>query len=86
MQIIEPTELDLDFNSVTRFHDLENADILAVDPQLIRRAYRQTFAAHTMALKDACQRYGFQHVDLKVEDRFEVPILEYLRWRMEMTS
>lgn len=86
IQIIDPTEKDLDFNSVTRFHDLENTGILAVDPQLIRRAYRETFAAHTLALKDACQRHGFQHVSLEVEDSFEVPILEYLRWRLEVAS
>jgi len=86
MQVIEPTEKDLDFNSITRFHDLESGGIQIVDPQLIRRAYRETFAAHTLALKDACQRYGIQHVALEVEDRFEVPILEYLRWRMEVES
>lgn len=83
LQIVEPSEMDLDFNSVTRFHDLESGDIQAIDPQLLRRAYRDAFAEHTLALKESCQRYGFQHAELKVEDSFEVPVLEYLRWRME---
>lgn len=86
MQIIDPSERDLDFNSITRFHDLEKAEVLAVDPQLIRKVYREAFAAHTLALKEACQRYGFQHVALEVEDSYEVPVLEYLRWRTEVSS
>ncbi len=86
MQIIDPGEQDLDFNSVTRFHDLESGEILSVDPQLIRKAYRKAFARHTLALKEHCRRYGFQHIALTVEDNYEVPVLEYLRWRMEVTS
>lgn len=83
MQIVDPSETDLDFNTRVRFHDLEGPEVLVVDPQLMRRAYREAFAEHTLALKSACERYGFQHVQLMVQDQFDVPILEYLRWRME---
>ncbi|MDA1142110.1 MAG: DUF58 domain-containing protein [Planctomycetota bacterium] len=83
LQVIEPSERDLDFNAITRFHDLESADVLAVDPQLIRRKYREAFDEHIIALKEACRRHGFEHIELMVQDDFAVPVLEYLRWRME---
>ena len=83
LQVIEPSERDLDFNTITRFHDLESPEVLAVDPQLIRRKYRQAFDEHILALKDACRRHGFEHRELVVQDDYAVPVLEYLRWRME---
>jgi hypothetical protein len=37
-------------------------------------------------MKDACRRHGFDHVALPVTDEYDVPLLEYVRARMEMFS
>jgi len=81
LQVFDPAEADLDFNSVTRFHDPENQDVLVVDPVLVRREYRQAFLAHQKALRDACRQRGFDHALLPLGDEYERPIFEYLRWR-----
>lgn len=86
MQVFDPAERELDFDSVTRFHDLESEAIMVVDPLVFRREYQREFDAHQAAMQDACLRHGFDHVALPVGDAFEVPMLEYLRRRMELFS
>ena len=84
MQVYDPSERELDFNSITRFHDPEGPEVLVVDPQLIQRQYRVAFDEHIVNLRTACQRHGFEHVALPVCDQYDVPVLEYIRHRMEM--
>jgi uncharacterized protein (DUF58 family) len=86
MQVFDPQERELDFNTITRFHDPEGPEILVVDPQLVRRQYAEAFEAHQVALKEACRRRGFEHVALPVADEFHVPVLEYIHWRLERFS
>ena len=86
MQVYDPSERELDFNSITRFHDPEGAEVVVVDPQLVQRQYRQAFDAHLLAMKEACRRHGFEHVALPVCDQYDVPVLEYVRRRMELFS
>ncbi|OPZ28117.1 MAG: VWA domain containing CoxE-like protein [Lentisphaerae bacterium ADurb.BinA184] len=82
-QVHDPSEQELDFNSVTRFHDPEGPTVLVVDPQLIQRQYRLAFETHLAALKGACHRHGFEFIALPVGDAFEVPVFTYLQRRLE---
>ena len=86
MQVYDPAEREFDFNTITRFHDPESAEVLVVDPQLIQRQYREAFDAHLLGMKDACRRHGFEHVALPVCDQYDVPVLEYIHRRMELFS
>jgi len=86
MQVFEPAERELDFSSITRFHDLESEEVLVFDPVLLRREYQRQFVLHQAEMKDACRRHGFDHVTLPVCTEFDVPILEYIRRRMELFS
>lgn len=81
LQVFDPAEADVDFNSVTRFHDPENHDVVVVDPLLVRREYQHAFLAHQEAMRDACRQRGFDHALLPLGGAFERPIFEYLRWR-----
>ena len=83
MQIHDPSERELDFTTVTRFHDPEGPEILVVDPQLIQKQYRQAFDNHVVNIKAACRHHGFEHVALPVCDDYHVPLLEFIHWRME---
>ena len=83
MQVYDLAERELDFTTVTRFHDPESEEILVVDAPLIRKQYRQAFDDHIVSIKAACRHHGFEHVALPVGDDYEVPILEFMHWRME---
>ncbi|HUW35054.1 MAG TPA: DUF58 domain-containing protein [Planctomycetota bacterium] len=86
MQIFDPAEREMDFSSITRFHDLESEEVIALDPVLLRREYRREFDLHQAEMKDACRRHGFDHVALPVCTDYDVPLLEYVRRRMELFS
>ena len=81
LQVFDPAEADLDFSSVTRFHDPETEAVLVVEPILVRREYQQAFQAHQDALRDACRSRGFDHAALPVGDAYESPVFAVLRWR-----
>lgn len=84
MQIFDASERDLAFTSITRFHDLENEEILVVDPLIIQREYQREFDAHQLEMKEACLRHGFDHTLLPVSEAYEVPLAAYLQRRMEL--
>lgn len=83
MGVFDPMERSLDFSSITRFHDLEDNQILVVDPQLIQNAYQREFDAHQQEIRQACHRYGFEYTALPVGDDYDVALGAYLRHRME---
>jgi uncharacterized protein (DUF58 family) len=86
MRVYDPSERALAFSSLTRFHDLEGEQILALDPQVIQEDYRQTFDTHEQELADACRRHGFDHAPLPVADDWDAPLFAYIRRRAEMLS
>jgi uncharacterized protein (DUF58 family) len=81
LQVFDPAEADIDFSSVTRFHDPETGTVLVMDPTLVRREYRAAFEAHQAEMRDACRQRGFDHALLPVGEDFERPLTAYLRWR-----
>ena len=84
MQIYDPAEREMDFSSITRFHDMEGPEILVVDPHLVRRVYQQEFDRHQVEMAEACRRHGFDHALLPVGDEYDVPLLTYVRHRMDV--
>ncbi|MCG2659041.1 MAG: DUF58 domain-containing protein [Kiritimatiellae bacterium] len=86
MHVFDPAESTLDFLSITRFFDLESPEMLTIDPLLVRREYEHEFEAHKLAMRKACLHHGFDHTALSVENEYEVPLMEYVRHRMELCS
>ncbi|MBI2192590.1 MAG: DUF58 domain-containing protein [Planctomycetes bacterium] len=84
MQVFDPSERELAFTSITRFHDLEDEEILVVDPQILQREYQREFDAHQLEMKEACFRHGFDYTPLPVSEAYEVPLAAYLQRRMEL--
>ena len=84
MQVFDPSERELDFANIVRFHDLEGSQIIVVDPTVLRKQYQREFDAHQLALKQACRRSGFDHIALAVCDDYQVPLMACLRGRMEL--
>ncbi|NDC64538.1 MAG: DUF58 domain-containing protein [Planctomycetia bacterium] len=83
LQVFDPREADLDFTTITRFHDPESGDVFVVDPLLVRREYARAFAAHAEALGEGCRRHGFAHAMLPVDDDCVRPLVACLRARRE---
>jgi hypothetical protein len=71
----------MDYVEFTRFRDMEDGSIIAIDPLLIREAYRRQFDLHIQRLKESCLAHAVDHAVLPVADGFDVALGEYLRHR-----
>lgn len=83
-QVYDEAEKELDYIDFTRFRDLENSQVIGVDPLLIRDEYRRQFLLHQQAMKVGCLQHGVDHVLLPVSDPFDRVLGEYLQRRMSM--
>lgn len=83
-QIYDEAEQDIEYIDFTRFRDLENGQILSVDPLLIREEYCRQFRMHQEGMKAGCLKHGVDHVLLPVSSQFDKPLGDYLQRRMAM--
>ncbi|GIW94303.1 MAG: hypothetical protein KatS3mg110_2344 [Pirellulaceae bacterium] len=59
-QVLDPAEVEFDFQEPTRFLGLEVLRRLAVDPRALRRGYMAEFRAFCDRLLDGCRRVGIE--------------------------
>ncbi|MCG2660962.1 MAG: DUF58 domain-containing protein [Kiritimatiellae bacterium] len=81
-KVFDPAELDFNFVDFTRFRDMENSELIPVDPSVIREEYRRQFQEHQLALQAECLAHGLDLMVLPVGDDYEAVMGEYLRRRM----
>jgi uncharacterized protein (DUF58 family) len=64
LQVLDPDELELDFEGVVRFRDLESEQELQVDVDAIRETYREELAGYVARVERAAHAAGltFQQV------------------------
>ena len=84
LQIFDPTECELEFVDFTRFRDLEDGELIGVDPLLIRDEYRRQFQQHTETLRAQCLAQGIDFAALPVGDNYEAAMSQYLRHRQAL--
>jgi uncharacterized protein (DUF58 family) len=80
-QIFDPSERELEFVDFTRFRDMEDGSILALDPLLVRDEYRRQFQLHQERLKEGCLNQAIGYCALPIQPDFDTIIGEYLRRR-----
>src|SRR5215831_2709066 len=57
-QVLDPAELNFNFDSAAMFEDIESGRTLFIDPNTARKEYLQKLEAHFNALRSSCQRLG----------------------------
>lgn len=70
VQILDPAELDLPFDGVSDFIDMETGERLEADAALVRRSYREAINA---AIENFRSRCGALHVDFRVATTDRTP-------------
>ena len=60
-QILDPRELDFEFENAAQFTDLETGQQHFIDPDAARRDYRDRLNAHLEAAAAICQRSGIDY-------------------------
>ncbi len=80
-QILDPREIDFDFDQASVFQDVETGQTLYVDPALARKEYRRRFEAHREAFASICRRLGARLVPVTTDRPLELVLFDFLRER-----
>jgi uncharacterized protein (DUF58 family) len=81
LQVLDPSELDLRFESPQMYEDLESGRRLYIDPESVRTEYRRRFDAHAAALKQACLDLGVDFTRLATDQPLEIALFDLLNLR-----
>lgn len=80
-QILDPRELDFDFEGFRRLDGMEGGGRVKVDPKAIRAAYREEIARHQEGLKRQARMLGLDFVPLTTATPLDVALSTYLAHR-----
>jgi uncharacterized protein (DUF58 family) len=81
-QILDPTELDFDFESPALFRDIESGRDLYVDPGAARKGYKQLLQSHLSKTDETCRQLGIDYHLFATNRPFDLALLEFLQYRM----
>jgi uncharacterized protein (DUF58 family) len=82
-QVLDPMELSLRFEQPALFEDMESGKDIYVDPELVRKAYREGLDAHIERIRQACETLGVEYRQLTTDQPLELALFEFLSSRME---
>ena len=81
LHVADRDELELPFDRLTLFRDLERPLELTTDPREIRREYRAVFEEHLAAVRGLCRRGGADYELLVTDQAPERALVRYLARR-----
>jgi uncharacterized protein (DUF58 family) len=84
-QILDPQELDFDYERLLRLDGLEGGGRMKVDPKAIRAAYKKEIAAHQDELKRHARMLSLDFVPLTTSTPLDVALSAYLARRSART-
>lgn len=70
IQVLDPAELNLPFDGVSDFIDMETGERIEADAALVRRAYREAIGAAIDGFRERC---GALHVDFRIATTDRTP-------------
>lgn len=80
-QVLDPEELGLELRETTLLEDLESGAAMEVDPQYVRREYRERIEAHVSELKRMASELGIDHLVMRTSDPLDPALRRYLLFR-----
>ena len=85
-QVLDPAELDLDFDRPALFRDLESGREIYVDPDAARQQYRRRLGEHIDGIRRACLGLGVSFRQIVTDTPLEIALVEFLRSRQARTA
>lgn len=85
MQVVDPRELDFEFDGHLRLDALEGDARMKVDAKSLRQAYREEVEAHAAALAHGANTLGVDLVVLRTDAPLDVALSTYLALRKART-
>ncbi|NIP98499.1 MAG: DUF58 domain-containing protein, partial [Akkermansiaceae bacterium] len=85
-QILDPRELDFEFENAAQFTSLESGQQHFIDPEAARREYCEKLNAHLEAVSAICQRNGIDYFLTSTERPFDLALFDFLTSRSHRAS
>ena len=84
--VLDPTEVEFPFEDYTVFEDMENADEVQTDPQLLRDAYLAEFSRFMKTVQRGCREAGIDYCQANTAQPFDECLGTYLAKRGAMRA
>jgi uncharacterized protein (DUF58 family) len=85
-QVLDPAEVNFDFDRAVMFEDLETGKTLFVDPATVRADYLKKLEVHCTGLRETCQKLGASCHRLDTSRPLELALYDFLRGRTRRRS
>ena len=85
-QILDPREIDFEFDKAAQFTDLESGKQHFIDPATARKDYLQKFQRHLDAASALCQSAGIDYFLCPTDRQFDLALYEFLTARARRAS
>lgn len=82
--ILDPAEIDFPYSNDAIFEDLETGERMPVQPNFVRRAYRDSAGAYFHSLKRVCRENHIDYALLNITTPFDQALLHYLLKRQRL--
>jgi len=81
-QILDPAEVEFEFESPAMFEDVESGREIYIDPERVRESYVEKLTAHLDQIDNTCTRLGIPFRRVSTAEPLEHLLGEFLRQRM----
>ena len=81
-RVLDPREIDFDFDQSLLFQDAETEKDLYIDPAAARRNYLDRFQEHGDAARAACQKLGIDYVPVHTDQPLDRVLFDFLQHRL----
>ena len=80
-QILDPREIDFEFDSAAQFTDLESGQQMFIDPASARKGYRRRIGEHMEAAGSLCQSSGIDYFLSPTDRPLDLALYDFLAAR-----
>jgi uncharacterized protein (DUF58 family) len=81
--LLDPAEINFDFNRAALFYDVESERDLYIDPTSAKEEYVRRSQAHAMSARRTCENLGVGYHQLTTDTPLELALFDFLRARMQ---
>tara|TARA_Y100000814_G_C12348030_1_gene406153 strand:- start:761 stop:1657 length:897 start_codon:yes stop_codon:yes gene_type:complete len=76
--ILDPREIDLNFNESVKFIDLESDESITTDPRQVKAAYQKEIKDLVASYKNQCRKNKIDFINISTSDSLENSLINYL--------
>ena len=80
-RVLDPREVDFDFEEALLFHDAETEKDFFIDPRAAQKRYLTQFGEHDKVIRTLCNKLGAEYIPVTSDQPLEQVLSDFLRQR-----